>query len=144
MPVRRATVRIHTERNAREVVIFLAPETPPEDLFEQEAPFFPAEEDATIRLFARASIVSVVVVAKAGEGGDGREESLSVLGIPYETRSVTVHLRSGEELRGTVASIGRTRTLDLLNQAAKSFPLRVGDEIHHISKAHVEFIAELR
>ncbi len=144
MPVRRATVRLHTDRSAREVVLFLAPNTPPEDLFEQEAPFFPAEQDGTIRFFARAAIASIVVDAESDEGPDSRDESLSDLGIPYETRSVTVHLRSGEEISGTVASIGRTRTLDLLNQPSKSFPLRVDGKIHHIAKTHVEFIVELR
>jgi hypothetical protein len=119
------------------VVLFLAPDTSPEDLFEQDTPFFPAEQDGHIRLFARGAIVSLVVDAET-------DEALSAFGIPYEKRSVAVHLTTGKVISGSVRSIGRTRTLDLLNQPAKSFAIWTEGKVHHIAKAHVEFIVELR
>ncbi len=137
MPVRRAEVGFHTERDERAVVVFLAPGSSPEDLFEQEAPFFPAEEDGVVRLFARSSVVSVVVEEPA-------PESVSELGIPYDMRSVAVHLRNGKVITGTVRSLGRTRTLDLLNQPSKSFAVCSEGKVHHVAKAHVEHIVELR
>lgn len=137
MPVRRAEVEVHTEREERAVVLFLAPGSAPEDLFEQDAPFFPAEHDGVVKLFARASVMSIVA-------DEGPPEALSELGIPFDTRTVTVHLRSGKALTGTIRSIGRTRTLDLLNQPAKSFALSVEGKVHHVAKAHVEHIVELR
>lgn len=137
MPVRRAEVRIDTEHQDREVVLFLAPETSPEDLFEQDAAFFPAEHEGHILLFARSAVVSIVV-------DDNKEESLSLLGIPCEKRPVAVHLRNGKVISGTVEAIGRTRTLDLLNQPARSFAVRSDGKIHLVAKAHVEHIVEIR
>lgn len=126
-----------TEREERAAVIFLAPDTSPEELFEQDAPFFPAEEDGAVRLFARASIVSIVV-------DEAAPASLSVLGIPFEERSVAVHLRNGKVITGNVKSIGRARTLDLVNQPARSFAVHAEGKVHHVAKAHIEHIEELR
>lgn len=137
MPVQRTEVGIHTERGTHEVVIFLAPDASPEDLLEQEAAFFPAEEDGVVHLYARSAVVSVVV-------DDTDDEPLSELGIPYEKRGVVVCLKTGETIHGNIRFIGRTRTLDLLNQPARSFAVRSEGKLHHVAKAHVEHIEEIR
>jgi len=139
VPVRRALVVFHTEQDEREAVVFLAPNASPEDLFDQEGPFFPTEQDGIVRLFARASIVSIVV--DADEDGP---DSLSDVGIPYERRSVAVHLRNGRVVTGSVMSVGRTRTLDVLNQPARSFAVHAEGKVHHVAKAHVQHVVELR
>jgi len=139
VPVRRALVVLHTEQDERKAVVFLAPDASPEDLFDQEAPFFPTEQDGVVRLFARASIVSVVV--DADEDGP---DALSDVGIAYERRSVAVHLRNGSVVTGSVMSVGRTRTLDVLNQPARSFAVHAEGKVHHVAKAHVQHVEELR
>lgn len=130
---------LHTEQDERKAVVFLAPDASPEDLFDQEAPFFPTEQDGVVRLFARASIVSVVV--DADEDGP---DALSDVGIAYERRSVAVHLRNGSVVTGSVMSVGRTRTLDVLNQPARSFAVHAEGKVHHVAKAHVQHVEELR
>ncbi len=137
VPVRRAEVGFHTEREERTAVLFLAPGASPEDLFEDDAPFFPAEDDGVVRFFARAAVVAVVV-------DETVSESRSAFGIPYDRRAISVHLRNGKVISGGVLSVGRTRTLDLLNQPAKSFAVHAEGKVHHIAKAHVEHIEEGR
>jgi hypothetical protein len=137
VPVQRAEAELQTERDVWQAVIFLTADGTPEDLFEQEAPFFPAEVDGVVRFFARTSIVRIVVDAAASE-------SLSALGVPHDERAVVVHLGGGRILIGAVRSVGRTRTLDVLNQPSKSFALHTEGKIHHIAKAHVVHVVELR
>jgi hypothetical protein len=140
VPVKRTRVEVRTERGSRPAVIFLAPECALQDVFEEDAPFFPAEEGGRIRLYARSSVVSLVV-----EAGDVAAESLAALGVPNQVRSITVHLRGGDVVTGVVMSLsGPTRTLDILNQAARSFAVHAEGRIHHVAKAHVEHIEELR
>ena len=140
MPVRRAEVEVHTERGWQRAAIFLAPHCSPADFFEEEAPFFPAEEDGKIRLYARSSLVSLAI-----EAGDDAPESLAALGVAYEARPVAVHFRTGEVLKGVLMSLsGLTRTLDLVNESSRSFVVHAGGRIHHVSKAHVHCIEELQ
>jgi hypothetical protein len=139
VPVQRARVEFYTERERRAAVIFLAPDCAPEDIFEADTPFFPAEEGGVVRIFARSSVVSLVV-----DQSDAAPESLAMLGVVYATRSIAVYLRNGKVVTGTLTSLsGFSRTLDLVNQASKSFAVRAGGKIHHIAKAHVERIEEL-
>ena len=139
VPVQRAHVEVYTERERRTAVIFLAPDLSPEDVFEAETPFFPAEEGGVVRIFARSSVVSLVV-----DVSHAPLESLATLGIVYATRRVAVHLRNGKVVTGKLTSLSAAvRTLDLVNQPQKSFAIRSGDKIHHIAKAHVERIEEL-
>ena len=140
VPVRRAEVEIRTDRERANAVIFLPPEFSLEDLFEDDAPFFPADIGGKIRFIARASVVSVSV-----EADDAPPESVEVLGVPFETRAIDVRLANGESLAGTLTcAMGITRTLDFLNQRSRSFKLHEGGRVHHIAKAHVEHITETR
>ena len=139
VPVQRAQVDLHTERGHRIAVIFLPPDCAPEDVFEAEPPFFPAEEGGIVRIFARAAVVSLVL-----DAGDAPPESLVSAGVVYATRPIAVYLRNGKVVTGVLTSLpGFSRTLDLLNQPPKSFAVRSGGKIHHIAKAHVERIEEL-
>lgn len=139
VPVQRARVEMHTEHDRRTTVIFLAPECRAEDLFEAETPFFPAEDGGSIRLYARSSVVSVVV-----DAGEAAPEALAMLGVSYQARTVAVYLRSGKMVIGKLRSLSaHTRTLDLMNTHAKSFAIHAEGKIHHIAKAHVERIEEL-
>ena len=140
VPVRRAEVEIRTERERAKAVIFLPPELSLEELFEDDAPFFPADIGGKIRFIARASVVTVSV-----EVDDAPPESVETLGVPFETRAIDVRFKSGDSLSGTfTCAMGITRTLDFLNQRGKTFKLREGGRIHHIAKAHVEHISETR
>jgi len=139
VPVQRAYVEVYTERERRTAVIFLAPDCAPEDLFEADTAFFPAEEGGTVRLFARSSVVSLVV-----DVSHAPLESLATLGVVYAMRKIAVYLRNGKVVTGALTSLSAfTRTLDLVNQPQKSFAIRSGNKIHHIAKAHVERIEEL-
>ncbi len=139
VPVQRAHVEVYTERERRTAVIFLAPDLSPEDIFEAETPFFPAEEGGVVRIFARSSVVSLVV-----DVTHAPLELLATLGVVYATRKVAVYLRNGKVVTGALTSLSAfTRTLDLVNGPLKSFAIRSGDKIHHIAKAHVERIEEL-
>lgn len=139
VPVRRTLVEVHTARERRRGFIFLPAESCPEDLFEDEAPFFPAEENGKIRLYARASVVSLVV-----DETDAAPGSLAQLGLVYESRPLAVHLRGGQCLTGVLMSSSRpSRTLDLVNQRARSIALHAHGKVHHVAKAHIECIEEL-
>lgn len=139
VPVLRAHVDVYTERERRTAVIFLAPDCAPEDIFEAATPFFPAEEGGIVRIFARSSVVSLVV-----EASDAAPESLAMAGVVYASRPIAVYLRNGKVVTGALTSLsGLSRTLDLLNQPQKSFAIRDGRNVHHIAKAHVERIEEL-
>jgi hypothetical protein len=142
VPVQRAQVEVRTDRDQRSAVIFLAPESSPKDFFEDEAPFFPAEESGKVRLYARASVVSLVA-----DIADTVPESAAALGVAHAGRLVTVHLRNGQVVVGALMSFAtratRMRTLDLINQPRKSFAVHADGKVHHIAKAHVERIEEL-
>ena len=133
-------MEVHTERDWRSVVLFFEPGSTPEDLFEQDEPFFPADADGIVCLYARSSVVRLVVSAH-----DVAPPSLAALGVEYHGRPIAVHLRTGEVLTGTLMALsGHARTLDLMNQSAKSFALHVNGEVHHIAKAYVQRIVEIR
>jgi hypothetical protein len=139
VPVQRATVEVHTRRGLHVAVLFLRPDCDPQDLFEDDAPFFPADEAGTIRLFARASVVDIVV-----DASDEAPESLAALGVPYVVRNVAVHLEHGATIVGSIRSPGNpTRTLDLVNERRRSFAVYAGGKVHHVAKAHVEPIEEM-
>lgn len=140
VPVRRARVEVHTEIEGRRAVIFLAPHCSPEDVFEDDAPFFPAEEGGAVRLYARSSVVSVVV-----DAADAAPQALAAAGVAYERRSVVVHLRTGKMVAGVVMALSPfTRTLDLVNQPARCLAIHAPGRVHYIAKAHVEWIEEAR
>lgn len=143
VPVRRARVEVHTELERRSAVIFLAPDTAPEDVFEGEAPFFPAEEGGSIRLYARASVMSVVV-DDADACPIAAFASLTMLGSVQERRPVAVHLRNGKVITGAimVPSLFK-RTLDLVNEPSKSLAVRSHGRVHYVAKAYIERIEEV-
>lgn len=144
MPVQRAQVEVHTARDCRDAVIFLAPDDSPTDFFEDERAFFPAEEAGRIRLYARASVVSLVVALV----DTVPRESAALLGVHHERRPIAVYLRNGSVVVGALlisshAQPSRMRTLDLFNEPTKSFAVQCEGKIHHIAKAHVERVEEL-
>ena len=139
VPVQRAEVEVHTAGGRRHAAIFLAPHASPEDVFEDELPFFPAEEGGKIRFYARSSLVSLAIGA-----GDAPPASLAALGVLYQARRIAVTFCTGEVLQGTLMSpSGLTRTLDLVNQDGMSFAVHAEGKIHYVAKAHVQSIEEL-
>lgn len=143
VPVERVAVELHTELDRYATVVFLSPGTNPVELFDGTEPFFAAEENGKVRFFARASLSRIVV-----DGGEAAPASLEKLGVSYESRGVLVRFRSGRVLTGLVMSMsgdGRgPRTLDMLNERAKSFAVHADGKIHHVAKEHVAWVQELR
>ena len=140
VPVQRTVVEIHTAHERSTAVIFLPPQRSLEDFFEETAPFFPAECEGTIRLYARSSVISLVV-----DEVHATPESLAALGVVHPERSIMVHLRDGSVLTGSLMSLcGAPRTVDFVNQRAKSFALHTGFRVHHVAKTHVERMEEVR
>lgn len=143
VPVRRARVEVHTELERRSAVIFLAPDTAPEDVFDGSAPFFPAEEGGAIRLYARSSVISVVV-DDADACPIAAFASLTMLGVMQERRSVAVHLRNGKVITGAIMLPSPfMRTLDLVNEPSKSLALHAQGKVHYVAKAYIERIEEM-
>lgn len=140
VPVRRTHVEVRTDRGSSDGYIFLPPDESPERLLEEDKPFFPVELGGTVRLYARAAVVSLTIESK----GDPIIDSMAELGIPCEARSVVVHFRGGGELHGQVTSTGRARTLDLLNQPARTFAVHTDGKLHFVAKRHVERVEEAR
>jgi hypothetical protein len=142
VPVERARVEIRTDEGRRDGVIFLTPGASPSDLFEEEGPFFPAQVGEAVLLISRAAVVILAVDVESAQLDRG---SLADLGVEYELRQLVVKLRSGDIVRGNVLSLSPSmRTLDLLNQPAKSFALHVDGKVLHIAKAHIAEVEELR
>ena len=140
MPVQRADVEIITDRERVSAAIFLPADFSPEDLFEGDEPFFPADVGGKIRFFARCSVASITL-----DASDAPPESVETLGLPFDVRAVTVRLRNGTTMAGTLmCAKGRSRTLDFLNQRTKSLALHGDGKVHHIAKGHVDHIEETR
>jgi hypothetical protein len=138
VPIQRIRAEIHTERERVHAALLLPPLATIEEVFEEEAAFVPTEVDGQTRLLARASIAAIVVEA------DGIPGSPAALGVHYAMRPVAVRLRSGGVLEGSlVLSPTLRRTLDVLNQNAKSFALQAGGRVFHVAKAHVVAVEEV-
>lgn len=138
VPIQRICAEIHTEREQVAAALLLPPLATVEEVFEEESAFVPADVDGQTRLFARASIAAVVVDDRGDRG------SLADIGVTYTMRSVAVRLRSGGVLEGSlVLSPTLRRTLDVLNQSAKSFALHAGGRVFHVAKAHVVRVEEV-
>lgn len=140
VPIQRIRVEIHTEREHVAGTLLLPPLATIEDVFEEEAAFVPADVDGRTRLFARSSITAIGV----DQPLDAAPDALATLGVAYELRGVAVRLRTGVVLEGTlVLSPTLRRTLDVLNQPAKSFPLHNSGKVLHVAKVHVINVEEV-
>jgi hypothetical protein len=138
VPVRSAEVELRTDLEHTLATVFLPPDRAFDNLFEDDTPFFPAQAGGRMRFYARASVVSISIAV-----GDTASDSVESFGVPLHARAVTVRLRSGAPISGTLAC-ERGRTLDFLNQAAKCFTVRADRKLHIIAKAHVECIEEVQ
>lgn len=140
IPVRRAAVEIRTESSRRSAVLFMPTDSGIEDVFEDPLPFLAAESEGRFCVYARAAIVSLVVDAPAARAATDDD-----FGVAHEIRTVAVHLRNGELVTGTLHSMSRQeRTLDLVNGSARSLAIHVDGCVHHIAKAHIAHIEEVR
>lgn len=138
VPIQRIRAEVHTEREHVNATLFLAPLAKIEDVFEEESAFLPAEVDGQTRLLARASIAALAIEDDTIPG------SLAALGVTYAMRPVSVRLRSGGVLEGSVVlSATLRRTLDVLNQPAKSFAMHAGGRVFYVAKAHVARVEEV-
>lgn len=138
VPIQRIRAEIHTEREEVAGTLFLPPLAAVEDLFEDDSPFVPCDVDGQTRLLARSSIAAIVVDDESMPG------SLAAVGVMYTMRPVAVRLRSGGVIEGSlVLSPTLRRTLDVLNQPAKSFALHASGRLFQISKAHVVRVEEV-
>lgn len=140
VPIQRIRAEIHTEREHVSGTLLLPPLATVEDVFEEQSPFVPADIDGQTRLFARSSLAAIVVEGDV----EPASAAMTTLGVTYEVRGVAVRLRSGEVLEGTlVLSPMLRRTLDVLNQPAKSFAIHAGGKVVHVAKAHVVNVEEV-
>jgi hypothetical protein len=138
VPIQRIRAEIHTEREHMTGALLLPPLATIEEVFEEDAAFVPSEVEGQTRLLARSSIAAIVV------DDDGMRGSLASLGVTYAMRPVAVYLRNGAVLEGSlVLSPTLRRTLDVLNQSAKSFALHAGERMFHVAKAHVVRVEEV-
>lgn len=141
IPVRRAAVEIRTEGGRRSAVLFMPTDGGIEDVFEDPLPFLPAESEGRFCVYARAAIVSLVVEARDAAAPAAEDD----FGVALEDRTLAVHLRNGEVVTGKLRSLSRQeRTLDLVNGSARSLTIHVDGSIHHIAKAHIAHIEEVR
>lgn len=138
VPIQRIRAEIHTERELVAGVLLLPPLATVEEVFEDDAAFVPADVEGQTRLFARSSIAAIVVE------DDRLPGSLVSVGVMYAMRPVAVRLRSGGVIEGSlVLSPTLRRTLDVLNQSAKSFALHAAGRVFHVAKAHVVRVEEV-
>ena len=141
VPVEKASVEVLLSDGTRHsLVVFQAPGQGLESFVEAPEPFFPAHERDTLRLFARANIVSLSGERRASKFP--REDD-----VPETQRTVRVHVQGGEVLEGElrfVACEGSLRPIDHLDETSRSFALFTTGRVHHIVKAHVLFVEEVR
>lgn len=138
VPIQRVRAEVHTEREHVAATLFLAPLATIEEVFEEDAAFVPTEVDGQTRLLARSSIVALAV------DDESIPRSLAALGVTYAMRPVAVRLRNGGVLEGSIVlSATLRRTLDVLNESAKSFALHAGGRVFHVAKAHVARVEEV-
>jgi len=141
VPVERTSVEVLTsDGNRHALVVFHAPGVGLESFVEAQEAFFPAHEGPAFRLFARASVVelSAAVAPPRAQADDE---------LPETRRTVRVHLYPSGVLAGEiryVASEGASRPIDHLNEPSRSFPLYADGRVHHVVKAHVLFVEEVK
>lgn len=141
VPVSRAAVEVLTTDGTRHpIVVFHAPGLGLETFVESDEAFFAAQEGGAFRMFARGAIVALSTAAPA-ERARAEDE------VPETRRRMRVHLRGGEIIEGElryVAWEAAPRPLDQLNEPSRSFPLYTAEVVHHVVKAHVLFLEELK
>ncbi|MEI7891648.1 MAG: sigma 54-interacting transcriptional regulator [Myxococcales bacterium] len=138
VPVLRERVQFRTGDGAQhDGYVFRVGGQPVESLFDAAEPFLPVDEGGHIRLYARASLAVISVPCASALDS----------GMPLRTVRVSVRLRSGHILEGELrypAETARTRAVDYLNSPASSFIVFCPDQAHHVAKAFVEVVEEVR
>ncbi len=155
VPIVRTEAKVLFDDGAeRSVILFVPPEQEIQEFLEQPQPFLPIEENGTILLYARSSIVYIEVPNKKAQrasllpmdnGGD--LDWMVGASLPEEKLNVHVHLRGGEELSGAihfVPSEMTVRTVDLLNTPTSSLTLHGDGVVRYVSKIFVRVIKEER
>lgn len=141
VPVERASVEVLTVDGRRQaLVVFQPPGQGLEYFVEAPEPFFPAHEDDRLLLFSRRNVM-VLSAPSRGSRFPGEDE------LPETRRRVRVWLGAGAVLEGEVRWIayeGASRPIDHLNEPSKSFRLFAESTVHHVVKAHVRFVEEVR
>lgn len=141
VPVERTAVEVLTsDGQCHALIVFHAPGQGLESFVESHEPFFPAHEGDAFRLFARAGVASL---AAAGRSSPPEPEDE----LPETRRAVRVHLCTGGALVGElryVPSEGASRPIDHLNEDTRSFPVFADGRVHHVVKAHVSFVEEVK
>lgn len=135
LPVDRiaATMFLH-DGTRSEVELFLPLAETLLELLTGFDPFLPVVRRDRVCLVARSAIACLAVAEERIDGG-----------LPMVRQAAVVHLRSGLVLEGElrwVASPGRERTGDHLNDGLPTFELRRSGLIHHVIKAHVALVEE--
>lgn len=120
------------------MVLFHPPSESFDGILESREPFLPADEAGTIRIIARRSIACLAVAPRTG----GPEDD----GLPLKRRRLRVRLSGGTVLEGEIRFVvvaGAGRTVDFLNQTARSFTLFGETSVFHVAKAHTESVEEV-
>ena len=141
VPVQRELVRIHTcSGGVREAYMFWPTEVEFLASLEAGDPFFPAEFNGEIVIFARANVEAFGIE-------QSRDSVAWGVGVMPKTVRAELRLRSGAILEGEFvysAEHSRARLVDHLNGGAHFILFRSGRELLHVSKAHIDFVEEMR
>jgi hypothetical protein len=142
VPVHRLDARLFTDDGVvHDVTLFLPAGAGVEHLLDGSEPFVPVSEEGRVRIFARAALAAVSV-RRDPEG----EPPIDAHDFLTETRALTVRLRGGEALSGTLrhGSVhGKSRTADLLNESGASFTLDGEGCTYRVAKAHILCVDEV-
>jgi hypothetical protein len=101
-------------------------------------PFVPVMREACTCLVARSAIAAI--------GVSKRRAPQPIEDLPTETQKVSIKLRGGATLEGTltwVAPFGHQRTADHLNAESPLLVLEAGDLVYFVPKTGIVMVVEL-
>jgi hypothetical protein len=118
--------------------LFLAPGSSVIRYLEEAASFVPVSYSGGLRLVARSSIACLTLLTMDAPPEDPD--------LPLERQRVRIRLRGGRSIEGElrwIASDGRRRTADCLNDPLAHVVVHEGDHVSFIAKVHIAYTEEL-
>ena len=119
-------------------MLFLAPGSSVIRFLEDAPPFVPVSYTAGLRLVSRSSIACITV-----QSTDAPPEDPD---LPLERQRVRIRLRGGRSIEGElrwIASSGRRRTADCLNDPMLHVVVHEAAHVSFIAKVHIAYTEEL-
>ena len=121
-------------------MLFVAPGDSVARWIEETSPFVPVSYSTGVRLVARAALACVTVQAMHAPPPPAEDD------LPVERQRVRVRLRAGRSVEGElrwIATVGRNRTLDCMNDPQTHIVVRDADQVSYIAKAQIASVEEL-